>query len=111
MRVSGLKVADIIELGERLVRNFSEHRMATFAAALAYRGLFALLPFMLILVVLVGMLGSPDFLDRLIGEAKSQSSQQVPQANHIRYALHHPRPSKHKPRGDDHRERDDGTGG
>ena len=79
MRVPELKVASIIELGVRLIRNFSEHRMATYAAALAYRGLFALLPFMLILVVLVGMLGSPDFLDRLIGEAKSQSSQQVPQ--------------------------------
>jgi len=78
MRVPELKVAGIIELGGRLIRNFSEHRTATYAAALAYRGLFALLPFLLIFVVLVGMLGSPDSLDRLIGEAKSQSSQQVP---------------------------------
>jgi uncharacterized BrkB/YihY/UPF0761 family membrane protein len=59
VRVPALKAAGIIELGERLIRNYSEHRMATYAAALAYRGLFALLPFMLILVVLVGALGSP----------------------------------------------------
>lgn len=71
-------MAGIVELGERLIRNFSEHRMGTYAAALAYRGLFALLPFMLIFVVLVGMLGSPETLDRLVGEAESQSSRQVP---------------------------------
>lgn len=79
MSVPQSRVAGIVEFGERLVRNFSEHRMATYAAALAYRGLFGLFPFMLILVVLAGMLGSPDSLDRLIEEAESQSSQQVPQ--------------------------------
>lgn len=78
MRVPELKVAGVIELGERLLRSFVEHRMATYAAALAYRGLFSLFPFMLILVVLVGMLGSPDSLDRLIEEAESQSSHKVP---------------------------------
>jgi uncharacterized BrkB/YihY/UPF0761 family membrane protein len=79
MRVPALRVANIIELGERLIRNYSEHRMATYAAALAYRGLFALLPFMLILVVLAGALGSPDSFDRLLEEARTRSSQQVPQ--------------------------------
>ena len=37
--------------------------MATYAAALAYRGLFGLFPFVFILVVLVGALGLADFLD------------------------------------------------
>src|SRR5215217_3031351 len=40
----------IIELGKRSMRKFFEHPMATYAAALAYRGLFGLFPFVFILV-------------------------------------------------------------
>ena len=70
----------IIDLGERSVRNFFfEHPMATYAAALAYRGLFGLFPFVLILVVLVGALGFPDFFDRAMDQARTQSSGYVPQ--------------------------------
>jgi membrane protein len=70
----------IIDLGERSVRNFFfEHPMATYAAALAYRGLFGLFPFVLILVVLVGVLGFPDFFDRAMDQARTQSSGYVPQ--------------------------------
>ena len=69
----------IIERGERSIRKFFEHRMSTYGAALAYRGLFGLFPFVLIVVVLVGVLGLPDFLDRMIEQAQSQSSQPVPQ--------------------------------
>jgi membrane protein len=53
--------------------------MATYAAALAYRGLFGLFPFVLILVVLVGALGFPDFFDRAMDQARAQSSRYVPQ--------------------------------
>jgi membrane protein len=69
----------ILELGERSVRKFFEHHMSTYAAALAYRGLFGLFPFMLILVVLAGALGLPDLFDRLVEQAHSQPSQQFPQ--------------------------------
>src|SRR5687768_2100908 len=70
----------IIKLGERSLRNFYfEHPMATYAAALAYRGLFGLFPFVLILVVLVGALGFPDFFDRAMDQARAQSSRYVPQ--------------------------------
>jgi membrane protein len=69
----------IIELGERSVRKFLEHPMATYAAALAYRGLFGLFPFVLILVVLAGALGLADLLDRAVERASSESAQQVPQ--------------------------------
>jgi membrane protein len=79
MRVLTLDWTEIIELGERSMRKFFEHRMTTHAAALAYRGLFGLFPFVLILVVLVSMLGFPDFFDRFIEQARSESSQQVPQ--------------------------------
>src|SRR5215207_2916957 len=70
----------IISLGERSVRNFFfEHPMATYAAALAYRGLFGLFPFLFILVVLLGALGFPDFFDRAMEQARTQSSRYVPQ--------------------------------
>ena len=52
----------IIELGVSSLRNFFfEHPMATYAAALAYRGLFGLFPFLLILVVLASALGFQEF--------------------------------------------------
>jgi membrane protein len=79
MRVSSPQRTKIIGLGERSIRKFFEHRMSTYAAALAYRGLFGLFPFVLILVVLVGVFGSPDFFNRLIEQAQAQSSQHVPQ--------------------------------
>jgi membrane protein len=70
----------VIDLGVRAVRSFFfEHPMATYAAALAYRGLFGLFPFVLILVVLVGALGFPDFFDRAMDQARAQSSRYVPQ--------------------------------
>jgi membrane protein len=74
-----LQGTGIIELGQRSIRKFFEHPMATYAAALAYRGLFGLFPFVLILVVLVGTLGVSDFFDRAREHARSESSQQVPQ--------------------------------
>src|SRR5215208_4601644 len=70
----------IIDFGERSVRNFFfEHPMATYAAALAYRGLFGLFPFLFILVVLLSALGISDFIDRAMDQARAQSSEYVPQ--------------------------------
>jgi len=70
----------IIELGVGSLRNFFfEHPMATYAAALAYRGLFGLFPFLLILVVLASALGFQDFFDRAMEHARAQSAQNVPQ--------------------------------
>jgi membrane protein len=80
MRGGTQEKSGIIDLGERSVRNFFfEHPMATYAAALAYRGLFGLFPFLFILVVLVGALGFPDFFDRAMVHARTQSSGYVPQ--------------------------------
>jgi membrane protein len=73
------RVAGIVEVGGRVVSGFAEHRMGTYAAALAYRGLFALFPFMLLLVVLVGIFGPPDAFGRLVAEVRAQSVEQVPQ--------------------------------
>lgn len=52
--------------------------MATYAAALAYRGLFGLFPFLLILVVLVGALGIADYFDTAMDHARNHSYQHVP---------------------------------
>lgn len=79
MRGQKQETSRIIALGERSVRKFFfEHPMATYAAALAYRGLFGLFPFLFILVVLLGALGFPDFFDRTMDEARAQSSRYVP---------------------------------
>ncbi|MBA2715082.1 MAG: YihY/virulence factor BrkB family protein [Rubrobacteraceae bacterium] len=72
-------LAGLIEVGKRVVSNFAEHRMATYAAALAYRGLFGLFPFMLLLVMLLGIFGPPKAVDRLVEEAKAQQTEQFPQ--------------------------------
>jgi membrane protein len=80
MRGAAQEKSGIIDLGARSVRNFFfEHPMATYAAALAYRGLLGLFPFVLILVVLVSALGLPDFFDRAMDQADAQSSRYVPQ--------------------------------
>ena len=44
--------------------------MATYAAALAYRGLFGLFPFLLILAMLVGAIGFPELFDRAADNAQ-----------------------------------------
>src|SRR5215213_4461055 len=79
MRVLKPQGIGAIELGERSIRKFFEHRMTTYAAALAYRALFGLFPFVLILVVLAGLLGFTDFFERLVDQASSEPTQQVPQ--------------------------------
>ncbi len=79
MHVLMLHGTRIIDLGERSVRKFFEHPMSTYAAALAYRGLFGLFPFMLILVVLAGALGLPTFMDQMGKQATPRASQEVPQ--------------------------------
>ena len=64
----GRERSGIVELGKRsIVGFFFEHPMATYSAALAYRGLF---PFLLILVMLVGAIGFPDLFDRAADHAQ-----------------------------------------
>lgn len=77
MRVLGLGGIEVGELGKRSLRNFLEHRMMTYAAALAYQGLFALFPFIIFLGVLLMVLQIHDFFDWLTEQARSQPPQQV----------------------------------
>jgi membrane protein len=61
VRVRGLKSLGSTELIERSVRNFFTHRMTTYAAALAYRGLFGLFPFVVLVVMLLGLLQADSY--------------------------------------------------
>ena len=52
--------------------------MTTYAAALAYRGLFALFPFILLMVMLLGVLDLDGFFDRLVEQSRSEPARRVP---------------------------------
>jgi membrane protein len=79
MRSRGQVKSGIVELSQRSILSFFfEHPMATYAAALAYRGLFGLFPFLLILVILVGALGFTDYLNTAVDNAGTQPYQHVP---------------------------------
>src|SRR5690606_36068265 len=54
---------------KRTVKEFGEDDMSTYAAALAYRMLFALFPFLLFLVALISVLHLAEFFDWLRQQA------------------------------------------
>jgi membrane protein len=58
----------LFEVSKRSVRSFTRHDMPTYAAALAYRALFALFPFFGFLIVLLGFLGISIFFEWLINQ-------------------------------------------
>ncbi|WP_152222088.1 YihY/virulence factor BrkB family protein [Pseudomonas sp. SCB32] len=66
MRGLGLGPWKLISL---TVKEFLEDEMPTYAAALAYQGLFSLFPFLLFLIALLGFLHLPEFFDWLRGQA------------------------------------------
>jgi membrane protein len=78
VRVPGLQGLGIIELGRRSVRSYLAHRMTTYAAALAYRALFGLFPFLLVVITLLAGLRVDGFFEWLIEQAESDPSPQAP---------------------------------
>lgn len=64
-----LRGLGFIELMKRAVREFGEDEMDTYAAALAFRGLFSLFPFLLFLVAVIGFLDLQPFYDWLRSQA------------------------------------------
>lgn len=64
-----LRGLGFVELMKRAIREFGEDEMDTYAAALAFRGLFSLFPFLLFLVAVVGYLDLQSFYDWLRGQA------------------------------------------
>jgi membrane protein len=80
MRAAGARTLGIVEIAHRSIRSFLDHGMPTYASALAYQGLFALFPFVIFLGVLLVVLQIDGFFDQLIGGARSQPPQEVPEA-------------------------------
>ena len=71
MRVRGLGGLGVVGVGTRSARAFLSHRMTTYAAALAYRGLFGLFPLILLVVVLLGVLDLEGFYARSLEPIES----------------------------------------
>src|SRR5690606_34541078 len=60
-----LRGLGLMELMKRSFKKFGEDEMETYAAALAFRGLFSLFPFLLFLVALISFLDLQAFYDWL----------------------------------------------
>jgi membrane protein len=67
---------ELLELCRRSIRGFREHDMSTYAAALAYRALFAIVPFLAFLVALLGFLGISGFFDWSVDQTRSVLQEQ-----------------------------------
>lgn len=59
----------VVTLVKQTIKVFNDNDLSTYAAALAYRALFSIFPFVLFLMALLGFLHLPDFFDWLRGQA------------------------------------------
>ncbi|MDQ3655528.1 MAG: YihY/virulence factor BrkB family protein [Chloroflexota bacterium] len=71
MRIPGLGDTNPVDLIKRSLREFSKDDMTTYAAALSYHALFALFPFIIFLIALLGFLRVPQFFDWLLEQAET----------------------------------------
>jgi membrane protein len=71
MRIPGLHGTNPLDLLKRSVKDFLKDDMPTYAAALAYSALFALFPFLLFLIALLGFLHIPGFFDWLLEQGET----------------------------------------
>src|SRR5215218_5355359 len=78
-RVPRLRGLKMVELGKRSIRNFFDHHMTTYAEQLSYRGLFGLIPFIMLVFALLAVLQLDAIFDRLIEAASGAPPQQVPE--------------------------------
>ncbi len=77
MQIPGLRGLGPWELMKQSVKGFMEDDMMTYAAALAYQVLFALFPFIIFLLALLGFLNIPQFFDWLRQQAQTVLPQQA----------------------------------
>ncbi len=71
MRSLNLRDTNLVELLKRSFRSFSKNDMLTYAAALSYQALFALFPFLIFLIAVLGFLHIPQFFDWLLEQART----------------------------------------
>lgn len=67
--VSAVKARSAFGILKEALANFNRHDMSTYAAALAYRLLFSMFPFLVFLITLLGFLGVPEMFDWLREQA------------------------------------------
>ena len=79
MRILTALVHWIVELSKSSVKSFFEHRMATYAEQLSYRGLFGFFPFIILVFALLALLSIDAVFDRLIEAAMGVPPQQIPE--------------------------------
>jgi membrane protein len=72
-------VLGMVELGKRSVKSFFEHRMATYAEQLSYRGLFGIFPIIILVFALLAVLRVDAVFDWLIEAAMGTPPQQIPE--------------------------------
>lgn len=70
MRIPGLRGLPPGRVARRVVEEYLEDDLLTYAAALSYHLLFALFPFLLFLLALLGFLNLQDLFDRLLAQAQ-----------------------------------------
>jgi membrane protein len=71
MTIPGLRGSSPWAVANRACRDFVADDMPTYAAALAFRSLLALVPFAIFLLALLGSLGLADFFDWLVRQAQT----------------------------------------
>jgi membrane protein len=67
----------LVEFFKRTVKEIGEDHLAAFAGNLTYKGLFALFPFAVFLLSLLGLFGAPELLDSLLEQARVVLPQDV----------------------------------
>lgn len=67
----------LLDLGKRSFKQFQEDDMTTYAAALTYRLLLAIFPFLLFLLTVLGALGISEFFTWILDQARSAMAPDV----------------------------------
>jgi membrane protein len=90
MKFPKTRVPELLKLIKRSVRSFSKHDMVIYAAALAYRAIFTIFPFLALLVTLLGFFQIGSFFEWLTGQTSSVLQEQYvgPAARSISQSLH-----------------------
>lgn len=75
--IPGFRGMSPVGVGKRAFKDFMEDDMNTHAAALTYRILLAVFPFLIVILTLLGALDMEDFFDSLLNEARSALSPEL----------------------------------
>jgi membrane protein len=77
MSLPGFNNLSAVGVGKRAVKDFMEDDMNTYAAALTYRILLAIFPFLIFILTLLGALGMKDFFNWMLEQSKGAFSDQL----------------------------------